>query len=63
VKASEAPDVRGGRYFPGKAWVGGITVTPGAHTVEVTFSDGTKQSYDVDAKAGGLNIVEAVHLQ
>jgi hypothetical protein len=62
VNASEVPDVRGARFLPDKAFVGGITVTPGPHTVTVTFSDGSTQHFNVNAKVGGLNIVEAVNL-
>jgi hypothetical protein len=64
AEASEVPDVRGARYIPGKAYVGGITLDPGKHNIVITFSDGTKKEFkDYEVKAGGLNLLEAVNLK
>jgi hypothetical protein len=64
MEATEVPDLRGTRYLPGKAWVGGVTVPPGRHHVSVTFSDGTVREFpDVEVKAGKLNILEAINLR
>ena len=37
AEASEQADLRLSRYFPGKAWVGGFNIEPGAHSFRVNF--------------------------
>jgi hypothetical protein len=67
VDASEIADTRGARYFPGKAYAGGITVDPGKYTVTVNYySGGTKiasEVKEINAAAGQANIVEAFCLK
>jgi hypothetical protein len=60
-------DVRSARYFPDKAWAGGITVDPGKYTVTVNYyAGGTRVASvekEINAAAGKANIVEAVSLK
>lgn len=68
VDLSESADIRSGRYFPGKAYVGGITLEPGNYTVTVTYYSGNKTvaSYkkeNVRVGTSGLNLVETVCLK
>jgi len=61
--ASESADIRMGRYFPDKAYVGSIDLDPGTYTVIVNFGGYTKEFKDVNVKAGKINLIEAVSLQ
>jgi uncharacterized protein len=61
--ASESADIRMGRYFPDKAYVGSIDLDPGTYTVIVNFGGHTKEFKDVNVKAGKINLIEAVSLQ
>ncbi|MDR1971643.1 MAG: hypothetical protein LBQ46_06955 [Treponema sp.] len=62
--ASESADIRLSRYFPGKAYVGGITLDPGTYSFTVQFNDGSSKVFEnVEVKAGALNLVEAVCLK
>jgi hypothetical protein len=62
--ASEHADIRSTRYFPAKAYVGGITLDPGAYTVMVKFSNGETRIFEnLVVKANALNLVEAVTLR
>jgi hypothetical protein len=67
--ASEKADLRMSRYFPGKAYTGGITLDPGVYSFTAHFysSDGSlieSREYDnVPVKARTLNLVEAVCLK
>jgi hypothetical protein len=63
VNASEAADIRMGRFFPDKAYVGAIDLEPGTYTITVNFGGYVKEFKDVDVKAGNLNLLEAVDLQ
>jgi hypothetical protein len=63
MEVTERPDLRCARYFPGKAWVGGITLAPGPHTVTVSYSDGYTSTYTTNAQAGKLNLLEVLHLK
>jgi hypothetical protein len=58
VDASESADVRGGRYLPGKAYVGGITLDPGSYDVTFTFSNGDTVVKNINVAAGKANLVE-----
>lgn len=64
TEATERADLRISRYFPAKASVGGLTLEPGAYTVEITYkdSDGSvieRQSFaDCVVRTGELNILE-----
>jgi hypothetical protein len=66
--SSEAADIRMGRYFPDKAYIGGINLDPGIYNVNVTFynqgkvvaMDDYKELY---VRANALNLIEAVSLK
>lgn len=66
---SEQADLRLSRYFPGVAYVGGITLSPGIYNVRVNYKN--KNGYviyseyfkDVDVKSGDLNLRESVCLR
>ena len=66
---SEQADLRLSRYFPGVAYVGGITLPPGIYNVRVNYKN--KNGYiiyseyfkDVDVKSGDLNLRESVCLR
>jgi hypothetical protein len=68
AEASEKADLRISRYFPAKAYVGGITLDPGTYSYTVTYYSGNKavdtlRQEDVDIRARGVNLVEAVCLK
>ncbi|MDR0601695.1 MAG: hypothetical protein LBG42_04875 [Treponema sp.] len=63
VDASEKADIRGGRYLPGKAWVGGLTLDPGTYDVTFTFSNGDTVTKNITVQANKANIVEAFSLK
>jgi hypothetical protein len=69
AEGSERADLRVSRYFPGKAYVGGINIKPGTYSFTVTFRSGnnqviaTQRYEDVTVKAGVLNLTEAVCLR
>jgi hypothetical protein len=61
--ASESADIRLSRYFPGKAYVGGITLDPGTYDVTFSFSNGDTVTRNVTVRANKANIVEVVSLR
>jgi len=65
--ASESADVRMGKYFPDKAYIGGINLEPGDYDIEVQFFAGSsmvaKEKARVTVKADGLNLIEAINLK
>jgi hypothetical protein len=61
--ASESADIRLSRYFPGKAYVGGITLDPGSYDVTFTFSNGDTVVKNINVAAGKANLVEAFNLK
>lgn len=63
VDASEKADIRGGRYLPGKVWVGGITLDPGTYDVTFRFSNGDTVTKNITVQANKANIVEAFNLR
>jgi hypothetical protein len=63
VDASEKADIRAGRYFPAKAYVGGITLDPGTYHVKFNFNNGDSITKEVTVEANKANIVEAVNLK
>ncbi|MDR1100497.1 MAG: hypothetical protein LBL28_08465 [Treponema sp.] len=63
VDASEQADIRAGRYLPGKAYVGGITLDPGSYDVTFTFSNGDTVVKTINAAANKTNLVEAFNLK
>ena len=62
VNASESADIRMGRYFPNKAYVGGINLEPGSYPVTINFSSGAIKELVVDIQANSINLVDAVSL-
>ncbi|MDR2094346.1 MAG: hypothetical protein LBP76_02370 [Treponema sp.] len=66
--ASEAADIRSSRYFPDKAYAGGVTLAPGVYNITVNFYQGTSllesvKRSGVKVEAGKTNIVEAFSLR
>jgi hypothetical protein len=68
AEASEKADLRISRYFPAKAYVGGITLEPGLYSYSIIYYSGGKvvdafRQENVFIRSGGLNLAEAVCLQ
>jgi hypothetical protein len=69
AEATEKADLRISRYFPGKAYVGGINLDPGVYSVTVNYYGANNRliaSYTdeaVDVKPGALNLTETVCFQ
>jgi hypothetical protein len=68
AEASERADLRISRYFPAKAYVGGITLNPGTYSYTVTYYAGnrvvtTYRQENVVIRAGGLNLAETACLK
>jgi hypothetical protein len=69
AEASEKADMRISRYFPGRAYVGGITLDPGTYSFVITYyasNGGVIASFrheNVQIREGGVNIAEAVCLK
>jgi len=66
--ATESADIRMSRYFPDKAYIGGINLDPGTYTITVNYySRGSviaREEYrDVRVRANALNLVETVNLK
>jgi uncharacterized protein len=66
--SSEAADIRMGRYFPDKAYIGGINLDPGIYSVNVTFyNQGNVVAMDdyteLYVRANTLNLIEAASLR
>ncbi|MCL1836089.1 MAG: hypothetical protein FWG46_00930 [Treponema sp.] len=63
VYASESADIRMGRFFPNKAYVGGINLAPGAYDMIVRFPGGHTREIAVEVKANAVNLVDVVSLR
>jgi len=69
AEASEKADLRVARYFPGKAYVGGINLQPGVYSLTVTYygSNGeavaAKRHENITIAGRTLNLVEDVCLK
>jgi len=69
AEASEKADIRGARYFPGKAYVGGINLMPGTYSLTVTYYGRNKEVIakrryeNISVTARALNLVEDVCLK
>jgi uncharacterized protein len=66
--ASEAADIRMGRYFPDKAYVGGINLEPGMYSATITFYNqgkviATDDFTELNVRANALNLIEAAKLK
>jgi hypothetical protein len=69
AEASEQADLRLSRYFPGRAYVGGINLAPGLYSFSVTYYDQSDRALavfryeDVPVRENRLNLTEAVCLR
>jgi hypothetical protein len=68
AEASEKADLRISRYFPAKAYVGGITLDPGLYSYSIIYYSGDKvidafREENVPFQAGRVNLAEAVCLK
>jgi hypothetical protein len=68
TEVSEKADLRISRYFPAKAYVGGITLEPGLHSYSIIYYSGSHvvdsfRRENVMIRAGGVNLAEAVCLK
>jgi hypothetical protein len=69
AEASEQADLRVARYFPGKAYVGGINLKPGTYSFSVNYYSGpdkiiaSRRHENVPVRAGALNLTEDVCLK
>jgi len=66
--SSEAADIRMGRYFPDKAYIGGINLDPGIYSVSVIFYNqgnvvATDEYTELYVRANTLNLIEAASLR
>ncbi len=68
IDASEGADIRMSRYFPDKAYIGGIDLDPGTYSITINFYSGaeiiaSEEYNDVNVEAGKLNLIEGVSLK
>ncbi|MDR1353700.1 MAG: hypothetical protein LBK05_10505 [Treponema sp.] len=66
--ASESADIRSSRYFPGRAYVGGVNLRPGIYDISVNFYNGSSlvdsvKHSGVKVEAQKTNIIEAFSLR
>ena len=67
-EASEQADIRISRYFPGKAYVTGVNLTPGTHSIKILFYNRAGRviaetgSFDYDVEEGKLNLIKTAGL-
>ncbi|GHT91710.1 hypothetical protein FACS1894140_2730 [Spirochaetia bacterium] len=68
-EASEQADLRISRYFPGRAYIGGINLDPGAYSFTVNYRDASGRPLasfrreNIMVYENALNLVEAVCLK
>jgi len=69
AEASEKADLRVARFFPGKAYVGGINLAPGTYSFTVTFYGqgdkvlSSRRHENIDIKTNTLNLTEEICLK
>jgi hypothetical protein len=69
AEVSERADVRTSRFFPAKAYVGGINLEPGYHSFQVKYYSRNGREIDsvshndIHVRENALNLVEAVCLR
>jgi hypothetical protein len=69
AEASEQADLRISRYFPSKAWAGGIDMEPGVYSFRVNYYGHSGRPLvsleynDMTIREGALNLTEAVCLK
>jgi hypothetical protein len=68
-EASEKADLRGSRYFPGKAYVGGVNLPPGTYSLTVTYYGRNQETIakrryeNISVTERVLNLIEDVCLK
>ena len=68
IDASEGADTRMSRYFPDKAYIGGINLRPGTYTVTATYYSGPiviaeDNARDINVLVNKLNLIETFCLR
>jgi hypothetical protein len=69
AEASEQADTRISRYFPARAYVGGINIKPGIYSFRISYYNRSGKELastrytDMHIREGALNLAEAVCLQ
>jgi hypothetical protein len=69
AEATEKADLRVSRYFPARAWVGGLNLAPGSYSFTVTYRDSQGQvisslrKENVELSGGALNLLETACLK
>jgi hypothetical protein len=69
AEVTERADLRISRYFPAKAWAGGINLEPGSYSFTVNYRDeagkviASFRREDVDVKNDVLNLMETICLK
>jgi hypothetical protein len=69
AEASEQADLRVSRYFPAKAWAGGISLEPGVYSFRVNYYSHSGKHLvslrfdNMEIREGALNLTEAVCLR
>jgi len=68
MDSSEKADIRMSRYFPDKAYIGGINLDPGTYDVYINYYHGNTIIYrddfeSVTVSEGRLNLLESINLQ
>ena len=66
--ASESADIRMSRFFPSKAYVGGIALEPGTYNITINYYSrgshvGKDERKDFEVKANTPNIIETINLK
>jgi len=60
-------DIRMSRFLPDKAYIGGINLSPGTHTVLINYYSGssivTSEERETDVKIDTLNLLQTVNLK
>jgi hypothetical protein len=69
AEATEQADLRMSRYFPARAWAGGINLEPGVYSFQVNYYGHSGRPLvslrfdDMEIREGALNLTEAVCLR
>ena len=68
MDASESADIRMSRYFPRRAYIGGINLDPGTYSVIINYYHGSEiinrdEYNNVVVSRTGLNLLESINLR
>ncbi|GMO23952.1 MAG: hypothetical protein Ta2B_03280 [Termitinemataceae bacterium] len=63
LDSGEAADIRCGRYFPDKAYIGAVNLAPNTYTITINYEGGEKITKQVEIKAGAITLVETTCLK